>query len=406
MPHLKNVASVALLALLVAADASAALSKKYTEWARGPVQWIMTKAEKSAWKQVKSDEEAIRFIDLFWVRRDPSPGTPENEARNEYAGREAYADEQFSEQKPYLRGALTDRGRALYVLGAPPNLGSITSSIADREIPKMEAPSMGGGRSAAPPAGIGGGPGPSAARQLGAKEEWIWERDAARKFDMPRVEVVFVTDPIGKRTHRDLSRRDYAAAEAMMLRKQIVAEYSSLPEWAAFGGLEPKARGVKIVRTPAAVPPPAPAAPPPVVVPAEPVAAMPRGVSRLTFLTDPYSIDANTPADPFLTLKAVDAFARAKELGWVAQYCTGTEQENPVPFMLRITGTAAGGKKVERISPLDDLLPDRLRSLPGCAMLRGALPLEDFAPGRYTLELMIEDPALNGATLKRDFTVE
>ena len=48
MPQLRNVVVVALLTLLIAATASAALSPQYTEWRNGPIQWIMTGAEKGA----------------------------------------------------------------------------------------------------------------------------------------------------------------------------------------------------------------------------------------------------------------------------------------------------------------------------------------------------------------------
>jgi hypothetical protein len=131
------------------------------------------------------------------------------------------------------------------------------------------------------------------------------------------------------------------------------------------------------------------------------------GASRFTLVHDAYTIDAQTSKDPFDALRAVTAFKKSEELGWVAQFCTGTDQEVGVPFILHITGTA-GGKKVDRATAPDELVPDRLKSRPGCSMIRGALPLDDFAPGTYRLELMIDDPIRKSEsyTLGQDFTVE
>jgi GWxTD domain-containing protein len=83
----------------------------------GPLQFLLTKEEAAAWKNVKSDADAQAFLDLFWARRDPTPGTPQNEYRADVEARIKYADEQFNRER--VRGALTERGRALLVFGAP-----------------------------------------------------------------------------------------------------------------------------------------------------------------------------------------------------------------------------------------------------------------------------------------------
>ncbi|MDX1582690.1 MAG: GWxTD domain-containing protein, partial [Thermoanaerobaculia bacterium] len=57
------------------------------------------------------------FVDLFWARRDPTPSTPANEWKAAFEERVAVADEQWDEGR--VRGSLTDRGRALILLGAP-----------------------------------------------------------------------------------------------------------------------------------------------------------------------------------------------------------------------------------------------------------------------------------------------
>lgn len=83
----------------------------------GPLQFLLSKEEAAAWKNVKTDAEAQAFLDLFWARRDPSAGTPQNEYRDLIEQRIKYADEQFPETK--TRGALTDRGKVFLLYGAP-----------------------------------------------------------------------------------------------------------------------------------------------------------------------------------------------------------------------------------------------------------------------------------------------
>ncbi len=122
---------IAGLALAIVATAAfAQLSAKYADFAKGPEQFIMTPQEQAAWKQVKTDAEAQAFIDLFWARRDPTPGTPVNEYRDNFEAAVKYADEHFAEGR--RRGSLTDRGRTLILLGPPAKVeksGNAASSI-------------------------------------------------------------------------------------------------------------------------------------------------------------------------------------------------------------------------------------------------------------------------------------
>ncbi|HUP63596.1 MAG TPA: GWxTD domain-containing protein [Thermoanaerobaculia bacterium] len=107
----------ALLAMLVAMGAHAALSKENTEWPKGPVQFLLTKAEQNAWKTVTTDEEAKKFIDLFWARRDPTPNTPANEFRDGFEQRVKLADDRF--RAPGTPGSKTDQGKVFVLLGGP-----------------------------------------------------------------------------------------------------------------------------------------------------------------------------------------------------------------------------------------------------------------------------------------------
>jgi GWxTD domain-containing protein len=105
------------VAVAVCALSAYALSAEYLEWGRGPAQYLMTKEEAAKWKTIATDDDAKAFVMLFWARRDPTPGTPRNEFREEYERRVATADKNFPSEKK--RGALTDRGRILILFGQP-----------------------------------------------------------------------------------------------------------------------------------------------------------------------------------------------------------------------------------------------------------------------------------------------
>jgi GWxTD domain-containing protein len=106
-------------ALLLSVGAGAfALSPEHNEFGQGPAQFLMTKEEMTQWKAIKSDDEAQSFIDLFWARRDPTPGTPANEFRMQFDAAVAFADKNLGNGKR-ARGAMTDRGRTLILYGQP-----------------------------------------------------------------------------------------------------------------------------------------------------------------------------------------------------------------------------------------------------------------------------------------------
>src|SRR5712692_4149936 len=116
MKIMRMVLTAAVVAAM-AMNGFAALSQKYLDFGNGPAQWIMTKDEQTKWKAIKDDAEAQAFIDLFWARRDPTPGTPANEFRDEFDVRVKYADDHFAHGKS--RGAMTDRGRVVIIMGGP-----------------------------------------------------------------------------------------------------------------------------------------------------------------------------------------------------------------------------------------------------------------------------------------------
>ncbi len=97
------------------------LSKTYKKWLDEDVRWIITDEELAAFKQLSNDEERDQFIEQFWLRRDPTPDTVENEFKEEHYRRIAYANEHFAAGIP---GWKTDRGRIYIIWGKPDEIES------------------------------------------------------------------------------------------------------------------------------------------------------------------------------------------------------------------------------------------------------------------------------------------
>jgi len=81
------------------------------------VSIIITPEELKAFKKLTKDEERENFSEIFWLVRDPTPDTPENEFRDEYYERVDYANDHFTSGIPGMR---TDRGK-MYILNGPPD---------------------------------------------------------------------------------------------------------------------------------------------------------------------------------------------------------------------------------------------------------------------------------------------
>jgi GWxTD domain-containing protein len=93
------------------------LATPYKKWLNEDVAYIISDEERAAFKKLNNDEERETFIENFWLRRDPSPDTEENEFKEEHYRRIAYANEHFASGIP---GWKTDRGR-IYITFGPPD---------------------------------------------------------------------------------------------------------------------------------------------------------------------------------------------------------------------------------------------------------------------------------------------
>ncbi len=92
------------------------LKKAYKDWLEKDVTYIITPEEQKAFKKLATDDEREKFIEEFWRRRDPDPDTDENEFKEEYYERIAYANEHFASGIPGWR---SDRGRIWIMYGKP-----------------------------------------------------------------------------------------------------------------------------------------------------------------------------------------------------------------------------------------------------------------------------------------------
>ena len=74
VPSVSATLTLSMVVISLVNAAFAQVSKDKQDWARSGIQFLMTKEEKADWAKLKTDADADKFIRLFWLRRDPSPG--------------------------------------------------------------------------------------------------------------------------------------------------------------------------------------------------------------------------------------------------------------------------------------------------------------------------------------------
>ena len=219
-----------LVAAVIAGNstvAMAAMSSSLVEWGKGPAQLLMTKEEAKTWKSIRNDHDARAFVELFWARRDPTPGTPRNEYREAFEERVRFADTRFAFGK--TKGSLTDRGRYFVVLGSPTRA-------------KTPRPSAGSGSAAASPAN------PTTGQVTEAKvpiETWYYEKEQLPKYlgKIP-IEVAFV-DQYGSGDFR-LGRSISSVNEAIARTSAYVLVSPALTEVPRYEVTPPPAKQVEV----------------------------------------------------------------------------------------------------------------------------------------------------------------
>ncbi len=113
-------AAVALFAWQVAPalqQQTEAAKAPFDLWLNQEAVYIISDQERAAFQKLTTDEERKHFIEQFWQQRDPTPGTGENEFKEEHYRRIAYSSRFSAIDTP---GWKTDRGR-IYIIYGPPD---------------------------------------------------------------------------------------------------------------------------------------------------------------------------------------------------------------------------------------------------------------------------------------------
>jgi GWxTD domain-containing protein len=101
------------------------LATPYKKWLDEDVVYIISDEEKKAFKQLDTDKDREQFVEQFWLQRDPTPGTSENEFKEEIYRRIGYANEHFTVDG--FPGWRTDRGRIYIQYGRPDEIDAHAS---------------------------------------------------------------------------------------------------------------------------------------------------------------------------------------------------------------------------------------------------------------------------------------
>lgn len=109
------------------------LSANIDDWAEGPPSLIMTSEERDVFKKLKSPEEKMQFIKIFWARRDAVLRTRANEFKDEFYRRTEHANKNFAEGN--TPGWKTARGQ-VYIMFGPP------SRVDHHSVPQSSRPAL------------------------------------------------------------------------------------------------------------------------------------------------------------------------------------------------------------------------------------------------------------------------
>ncbi len=125
----KGILVVFMVALMLgSAAADEKLSKEHKKWLEEEVVYIITEQEKEEFLQLENAAERDEFIRKFWEKRDPTPGTPENEYQIEHYYRIKTTIRYFKERGRI--GWKTERGK-VYIMFGPPDEVQYKAGSAD-----------------------------------------------------------------------------------------------------------------------------------------------------------------------------------------------------------------------------------------------------------------------------------
>jgi len=188
-------------------EAPAAPDDLIKRWADGPVRYLMTYTEDERVKKLKSVPDLSQYISNFWARRDPTPGTLENEFRRTYWERVLEANKRFRDST--IPGWKTDRGKIYIMLGEP-------DDVTTDEDPSFSA---------------GGSRGSTSVGQTGHQrglQRWTYHRTRSRTADTEFI-VAFV---------KDESLDWKLSTDASLIEPTFPGSVTTSSTDASFGGME------------------------------------------------------------------------------------------------------------------------------------------------------------------------
>lgn len=171
-----------LIALAITFAATAAVGQVMPDWIESPEAYFATQIERTAWLHLASDAERARFVERYWLKRDPTPGTTKNEFRDVIEWRIRVADQKFPFEKK--RGAATARGFVWVVFGSPARFRTETAP------PPPPPPPPGSNRRTDPTGNV----------EVGESyETWIYDRQRTphllEMVGLPTLQFDFVIRP-------------------------------------------------------------------------------------------------------------------------------------------------------------------------------------------------------------------
>lgn len=128
--NMKNISICALFVTFISTSVVAQLGK-YVSWADGPVRHLMTKEDLRQWSAIHSEQEAEKFVELFWAKRDPTPDTRRNEFQEDFEQRVKFTDANFS--NGLQPGSMTDRGKTFILLGPPYRVSGKAGNVSQND---------------------------------------------------------------------------------------------------------------------------------------------------------------------------------------------------------------------------------------------------------------------------------
>jgi GWxTD domain-containing protein len=90
----------------------------YRKWLDEDVRWIISDDERGEFRKLTTDRQRDDFVEAFWQRRNPNPGSSNNTFREEHYRRLSYANSHFGTTE--ILGCRTHQGR-FYISYGPPD---------------------------------------------------------------------------------------------------------------------------------------------------------------------------------------------------------------------------------------------------------------------------------------------